>query len=314
MKKFLISVLCLLLCIFSGCAAREDTRTFFCMDTEMSVSVSGADAERNTLRAENELYRLDAMLDAQSESSELYAFNHGAQPGGELSALIARSRHFSEETSRAFDPEILELMALWGYFHADASVPSEDTVSEALHAAQKSTDLGGIAKGYAAERLRAMLTENGVRSAILNLGGNIAVIGKNPSGRPWVIGLQDPSGAPGSFFASVRLCDKSVVTSGGYERYFEQDGVRYCHILDPKTGRPAQTDLLSATIVSAQDTLADAYSTALYVMGSARAAEFWQSHAEDFDFVLLRQDGTVLVTEGIAADFSCELHYEVLQK
>lgn len=141
--------------------------------------------------------------------------------------------------------------------------------------------------------------ENGVENGILSLGGNVQALGTKPDGSLWRVGLQDPADER-ALFATLELADKAVITSGAYERNFEQDGVVYHHIIDPRTGYPAESGLSSVTTVSDDGTLADGLSTALFIMGKEAAVEFWRSHRDDFDMVLLADDGAVTVSAGIA--------------
>ena len=149
---------------------------------------------------------------------------------------------------------------------------------------------------------------HGVTSALLSLGGNVSALGSKPDGTAWTVAIEDPDG--GDYLGTVQIADQCVVTSGGYQRYFEQDGVRYWHILDPETGNPARSGMRSVTIVSADDTLADALSTALFVMGPERAEEFWRVHRAEFGAVWLTEDGRLFVTEGLT--LTTEREYEVV--
>ena len=151
-----------------------------------------------------------------------------------------------------------------------------------------------------------------MRAAIVSLGGNVAAIGKKPGGGDWIVGLQDPQD-PGSYFGTVAVAGACVVTSGGYQRYFEQDGVRYHHILDPKTGRPAASGLQSVSVVSQDDTLADALSTALFVMGLDAGAELYRAEGLAFEAVFMTDDGSVWITPGLAGQYQSDRPYQVLQ-
>lgn len=159
-------------------------------------------------------------------------------------------------------------------------------------------DLGGIAKGYASDRLADIFAQYGVDSALVSLGGNVYARGAKPGGAAWSVAVQHPEQE--GYAAMLSLTDAFAVTSGGYQRYFTgPDGTVYQHILDPKTGWPVQGDLLSVTIVADNGTMADAYSTALYVMGREAAQDFWRQNG-GFDMVLITKDGQVLYTPGLA--------------
>jgi len=161
-------------------------------------------------------------------------------------------------------------------------------------------DLGSVAKGYTGDRVTDLFRNAGVTSAILNLGGNVQTLGAKPDGKPWRVAVNDPLG--NGYAGVIEVADKAVITSGGYERYFVEDGTVYRHIIDPADGYPVDNGLLSVTIIGDEGVLCDAFSTALFVMGADRAAEFWQT-SDDFEAILLTEDGEILVTEGIAADF-----------
>ena len=169
-------------------------------------------------------------------------------------------------------------------------------------APRTSIDMGGIAKGCAADRTAALLRESGVKSALIDLGGNIYVIGDSPKGCPWRIGIQHPHRPRGEYLGVVECEDISVVTSGPYERYFEKDGVRYHHIFDPKTGRPAKSDLASVTVVSKISADADALCTAFFVMGFDRTIEFLRNHRH-LKAILVKNDGKVYLTETLQNKF-----------
>jgi len=167
-------------------------------------------------------------------------------------------------------------------------------------------DLGSVAKGYAGQLAAQMLREHGVQSALLNLGGNVQTVGTKPDGSPWQIGIKDPQGEDAMMVLSVE--DQAVVTSGGYERYFEQDGQTYWHIMDPSTGHPADSGLLSVTIVGKQGIICDGLSTSLFVMGLEKAADLW-AQSGDFEAVFVTASGEVYITEGLQDRFALTEQY-----
>ena len=167
-------------------------------------------------------------------------------------------------------------------------------------------DLGGIAKGYAADLLRAQLEKEGVTSATLDLGGDVFVMGRKTDGSDWRIAVKDPADTE-SYLGVVSAADKFIVTSGVYERYFEENGVRYHHILDPKTGCPAESGLVSVTVLCENGAWADALSTACFVLGPDGALALRDDLADqgtDFELILATDDGRVLYTDGLAGAFT----------
>lgn len=191
----------------------------------------------------------------------------------------------------------------------DWSVPAErDTV--ALPAGME-IDLGAVGKGYAGNVLAETVRANGISSALLDLGqSTIVAVGSKPGGKPWRIGVVDPA-QPESYFAVVELVDMAMGTSGGYQRYFEQDGITYWHILDPDTAAPARSGLSSVTVVSPSALACDGLSTALFVMGLEKGTQFWRDHPElEFEAIFVTEDGGICHTAGLTDRFSLAEGYK----
>lgn len=304
---------------------KSATKGIFAMDTYMEITAYGRDSEEAVDAAAQEIQRLDALLSTGLAESEVSCLNRNKS--GTLSEdtgyLLRRSLALWEETAGAFDITVYPVMQAWGFDTQQFRVPDEEELRALCARVDASglayneetnaltlpegveLDFGGIAKGYASMRVAQIMREYHIRSAKLNLGGNVQLIGARPDGRAWRIAIRNPQSEE-PYLGVLSVKDKAVVTSGGYERYFEEAGVMYHHILDPKTGRPAQTGLVSVTIVSADGTLADGLSTALFVMGREKAAAFWRENSDRFDAVLLDEDNCLYVTEGIADDFTAE--------
>lgn len=302
-----------------GAGRKVYTRDLFAMDTVMRLSAYGPRAEKALDAAEAELHRLDALFNAGNPEGELARLNAAgsARVSEDTARILTRASEFYRETGGLFDCTVYPLMEVWGFPSKTYRVPTGTELDAAralvdgsrvqvenetvrLGAGQK-IDLGAIGKGYASEQVMEIFREAGVKHAMVSLGGNVQTLGTRPDGTPWRIGLRDPEGDSSSYLAAVEVEDRAVVTSGGYERYFEAEGHRYIHILDPRTGRPAQSDLLSATVVSPDGVLADALSTALYIMGLDGALDYWRSHT-GFELLLLSGDGTLYATEGLKAE------------
>ena len=174
-------------------------------------------------------------------------------------------------------------------------------------------DLGGIAKGYTSSRVMEIFKEYGVEHGLVSLGGNVQALGGKQDGNPWRVAIQNPESEL-DYLGVLEIADKCVITSGGYERFFEQDGVRYHHIIDPRTGSPADSGIISSTIISSDGALADGLSTSLFIMGLEEAEKYWRANANKFDFVLEDRSGKLYISEGAAKMITTEMDMEVVKK
>lgn len=308
---------------------------FDSMDTYMTITVYGSNAQSAAEAAEAEIERLDGILSAESEGSEVYEINENG--GGTLSSdcafLIDVSLKLWEATGGAFDISIYPVSVLWGFTTGDYAVPSDEDLAAALSLTGSSrldwdadtcvlsmeegmaVTLGGIAKGYSGDLIMDIFEEYGVDGAIASLGGNIVVYGSKPSGDLWKIAIQDPEDSASYICVLSLEGNTNVITSGGYERYFEEDGVTYHHILDPATGYPAQAGLTSVSIITENGTEGDGLSTALFVMGLEEAIEFWRSTDEyDFEMVLVDEEKNVYITEGLADSYSSDYAVTIISR
>ena len=320
MKKRAVALIliCLLLAGCGETAPRANARTVFAMDTVMNLTVYGGnDTQLNA--AEQELHRLDAALARGTEGSAVYALNRdGTAAGTELAYLVRSALAISEATDGAFDVTVAPVLELWGFGSGagEHRVPTEAELAEALAhvgAARLHTDgdtdhvtldlpaqidLGGIAKGYAALSVKQKLEAAGAAGAVLDLGGDVALLGTKPDGSNWRVAVKDP--ADGGAYLGVLATDgdRFVMTSGVYERYFEENGVRYHHIIDPRTGCPAESGIVSATVVCGDGIWADALATACCVMGADASLALRARLADEtpFELILVTADGRVLYT------------------
>lgn len=275
----------------------------------MDLQIYGKDAEGAVEQLEKMLRDLDERWSAHSGNSLLGQLNRG-EPVALTDAeqtLLEQVEELSRRTGGAFNPKMRLVSQLWGFTNDAHHVPSEGELQAAL--AEPQWDLGGALKGFAGQQAVALMETLGVSYGILNLGGNVQTYGQKPDGTPWSVGVQNPNGGDPLGILSV-VGTTAVVTSGDYQRYFELDGVRYHHILDPHTGMPAQTGLSSVTVICRDGLTADVLSTALYVMGLAEATEFWRQ-SDDFEAVFITQEGKVYATQGAALS-GCE--YEVISR
>ena len=315
MKKIrIIPIICIIL-LLSGCSGNAEREvSFTAMDTVMTLRACGTGKDEALAEAKSEIERLDDELDALNPASPIARLNGNGSgtvsPDG--ARVISAALDVSVRTDGAFDITIAPVMELWD-FPGGGTVPDDGDIAAALEkvsyrnirmegeyvelAEGSRIDLGGIAKGYAGDVFRAVMEKHGVRSAMAYLGGNVILVGAKPDGSLWRVAVQDPLDESGRIgVISAGIC--SIVTSGGYQRYFESGGRTYHHIIDPETGRSADSGLISVTVISSGGVEADGLSTALFVMGEEKALELWRE-SDDFEMILVTEDRRVLVTGGI---------------
>lgn len=314
--------------------------TTFAMDTIMMFTVYHEDGEEILIDAEQEIRRLERLFSVTMEDSEVFELNKKA---GETAVHISRDtmellslgKDIGNETGGCFNIAISPVVKAWGFTQEEKRVPPQEELDELLRLTspkdilldeengtaflQKkgmAVDLGGIAKGYAADRVAELLRAEGVESGFFSLGGNLMGIGRKDDGTAWKAAVANPLDAE-DYVGMVEFSDCAVVTSGGYQRYFEENGKRYHHIIDPATGFPAENGLLAVVIVCENAARADALSTALFVMGLDGAVSFWKER-NDFEAIFITND-EVIATEGLEDTFTFEgrdntFHFRILER
>lgn len=246
---------------------KSATRKLFAMDTYMEITAYGRKSEEAVAAAVTEIERLDALLSTGSETSEITMLNRNKEAvvSEDSAYLLKRSMELWESTEGAFDITIYPVMKAWGFAGETFQVPEENELGNLLTYVDASRiafdgeknkvvlpeqveiDFGGIAKGYTSARVAQIMKEYHIKSAKLNLGGNVQTVGEKTDGSAWRIAIKSPDDTF-PYLGVISVKDKAVITSGGYERYFEENGIIYHHIIDPKTGRPAQSGLCSITL------------------------------------------------------------------
>lgn len=334
----LSGVLLFLLCIamLTACQNSDEnkkvSKDIFAMDTYMTVTAYGKNAENGVNKAVDEINRLETVLSAEKQESDIYILNETGS--GTLSTdtkdIVSKALEINKTTNGAFDISIYPLMVKWGFTTQKYNVPSKNEISKLLKDVDSSKiifdeksgniklkenmkiDLGGIAKGYTSNRVMQNFKECGVKSGLVSLGGNVQALGTKTDGTAWQIAIENPDKSS-DYIGVVSVKDKAVITSGGYERYFEKNGKTYHHILDPETGYPAESGLKSVTIVSDDGTLADALSTSLFVMGKEKALDYWREHKNEFDTVLVEDNGDITITGGLEKIFKSNFKFDTVK-
>lgn len=337
MKKALSLFLALLmLTSLTACGAPKGAaKTVYAMDTVMNLTAYGKGAEAALTEAEELLYQLDALLDRHDENSAVSALNRsGYTENTTLVQLIQDAVYLAKETNGAFDPTLAPVLEAWGFGTEHPRVPSEDELAELLErcgtenvsvsdgttsvtlAPGTQIDLGGIVKGYAGDCVKEIFENHGC-TGVIDLGGDVVFAGMKEDGSPWRIAVKDPN-KPSDFLGTLTKTNEcAVVTSGVYERNFTENGVTYHHIIDPETGRPAESGLVSVTVVCGDAESADVLSTALFVMGTDAAEKLCRKAFSTalysnhpflertlFSYILVTDDGRVLYSNGLSDDFT----------
>ena len=322
-KKFLVLSVILLVCSLCGCGKNTGplTKTGFYFDTVISVTVYDSSKEYTLDKCMELAAHYENLFSPTVEGSDIWNINHSNKEpvtvNTETAFLIEKALSYATLTDGQLNPAIAPLSLLWNFSSEAAdsySVPDSQLIHERLAHTdykkitlegqtvylldeQASIDLGCIAKGYIADKLKEYLLEEQVESALINLGGNVLAVGNKPDNSSFVIGIQKPFAQSGTAETTVSISDCSAVTSGIYERYFEQDGVLYHHILDPKTGYPVDNDLASVTIISEASVDGDALSTSCLLLGLDDGMTLIES-LPDTEALFITKDGELYYTTG----------------
>lgn len=302
-------LLFILLCL-TGCSKNTGfvSKTDFAMDTVVNISIFDDipkdKAEEILDGCISEIRRYEGLFSAEIKDSDVSRINdsHGEKVSihKETAELIEKALYYSDLTDGAFDITIRPVSELWDFRSGKAEIPEDKKIKEALsHVGSRNIDLdtvnlyiklkdpdtridlGAIAKGYTGDRIKEFLNGKGIKSAIINLGGNVVLLGSRPDGEPFKVGIEKPFGKEGEITDTLSVRDVSVVTSGNYERYFEKGGKVYHHILDTKTGYPVENGLNAVTIVSGRSVDGDALSTACFCLGKEKAEELIEKIGDD---------------------------------
>lgn len=311
--------------VISVCSeSQEETKvegTLFAMNTYMTFTAYGSKAQEGLDSAQDQVKKLESLLSVTEVNSDIYRANHSDGQAVEISEetaeLISFAIKMAEETNGVLDLTIYPVLTAWGFTTEQKQVPAPEQIEQLLPYVDYSQisleenlltvpkgiqlDLGAVGKGYTADLMEEIMRKYGVESAIFSLGGNIHAIGSKPDGTPWRIGIKAPW--ENENLGVLEISNAAVVTSGGYENYFEDDeGNVYWHILNPETGYPAESGLLSVTIVGSEGRLCDALSTALFVMGAKQAEDYWRTHS-GFEMLYITQNHEIFITEGLCQQF-----------
>ena len=312
--------------LLMGCERKVEplSKSDFMLNTFVTVTLYDKDDPKILNECLDICRSYENVFSKTIEGSEVYEINHrpaqesSVKLSPDMAALLSKGLYYSRISGGDFDITVEPLSSLWDFTAPNPVVPPSDEISAAVKkvgyqnlkldddtltflSPDTSIDFGAIAKGYIADRMKDYLLEQGVRSAVINLGGNVLCVGNKPDGSPFKIGLQKPYADRNETIETLNIEDMSVVSSGVYERHFVKDGVNYHHILNPRDGYPYDNGLVSVTILSKLSVDGDALSTTCFSMGLEKGMELLNS-MDDVYGVFITEDGKVHYTEG-AKDF-----------
>lgn len=337
MKK-ITTLLFLFLITLCGCAnsaesSSEDTKEYsrdiFAMDTYMYLKAYGEHADTALGYSSEQILSFEELFSVTSEKSDIWAINHSngdpVSVSDDTIAVLNKAIEIGGKTNGALDVTIYPLLTEWGFTTDTQQVPTDDIIADKLKLIDYTKisvkgntvqlldnmqiDFGALAKGYTSDCVTEILKENGVKSALVNLGGNVHAVGTKPDGTLWKVGVQNPF-SPSEQVCILEIADKAVITSGNYERFFtDENGRKYWHILDSADGFPADNGLVSVTIVGENGLFCDAHSTALFVLGTDKAIDYWRNSA-DFEMILITDDEKIIYSEGLSDFINFTASYE----
>ena len=330
LKRMLLLLLCLAMALtLAACGeTKMSQRQVFAMDTVMTLTAYGKNAERGLNAAQGVILSMNDMLDPDIETSTTYAINHAnggnVSISGQVNKMLSTAYTVYKQSGGALDLTIYPVIQRWGFDSGRYYVPTDEELWADL--ARKSFDqmvltsfpssgsyavsfpagteitFGAVAKGCAADNAINAMRNAGVTSGIVSLGGNVQTLGQKPDGSNWTIAVQDPNNTS-SYVGVVSVGQTAVVTSGTYQRFFVQNGKTYHHLINPETGRPMNNTLKSVTILCEDGTLADCLSTAMFVLGQSKAINYWRVYG-GFDMILINNEDEVICTKGLIEKFT----------
>lgn len=316
--------------LFSSCnknnLSEPVSKTEFVLGTVCTITLYDKAPDKAFEESFKKLKEIEEKMTINAPLSEVDSVNNASgveyiKLSDETFYVIKEGKHYSELSDGVFDISVGPMVKLWNIGTDSARVPTQEEIDKKLpligyenillNEKEKSVmlkdkdmliDLGGIAKGYAADEVKKILKDNGIKSAIINLGGNVLTVGENPQGRPWRVGIQNPDATRGDYVGTVQVTDQTIVTSGIYERYFVSGEKHYHHMLNPFDGYPFENNLASVTIITDASMVGDAFSTSIFGKGLDEGIQY-VSEQKNIEAIFVTRDNLVYITPGLKDNF-----------
>ncbi len=323
LKIFVLAVLLFVCSVFSGCSLFGSEELFqrqsYAMGASAVMSAYGSDADAVLKLCEDELKRLDKLFSLSDPDSDIYKINSASggavTVSGEVSSLIKRSIDISERTLGAFDITIAPIVKLWGFYDGLPKIPTTDDLYsiffnigyENITLDQNSValkpemmiDISGMTKGYALDRMKSVLSSYDVKNAKISFGDTTLLMGSTPDGKGWSLPIPDPLEPLDSTMCVLKASNVCVATSHIYQNYFKRGDTVYHNIIDPADFFPADNGIISVTVIASNGAEAQALSSALLILGTTSASDFWRNH-QGFEAIIVCDDMQVLITPGLS--------------
>ncbi len=319
--------------IFSCASQNPKVSSINAMNTFMTIKTYGKNSSLANEQILERIKTLESLFSTTDPNSELYKFNHSQDEIFGLSSETYNLLEYGVQNAYTFEghfnPFLYPVILEWGFTTGDYKIPTESEIfsclqktdfkkvqflgeNKILKPQNMMADLGSLAKGFLTDESVKILQKNGIKSAILDFGGNIYAFGKKNNNSLWRVGIKNPFGQ--EIQLAVNIENSAIITSGGYERFFVgSDGKKYIHIFDAKTGRPVQNDLASVTIICKNALYADLLSTSLFILGENDAIKYFKTHA-DFEMILIKTDNSLLYTSGLENKIEILGDFKSIQK
>ena len=306
----------------------------YAMDTYMTLYAYGSNAKAALMESKKKILQLDSLFNTTNSESEIYQLNCDKKiiASKDVIEILKEAKKISDLTDGKLDLSVYPIVEEWGFINKKFCIPTDNRLEELkknvsykkifinektsevrLDNKSMKIDLGAVAKGYTSKMIMKIFKKHHIKSGLVSLGGNVQIYGKKPDNSLFKIGIANPEKKATNYLGVYQGKDKAVITSGSYERYFEKNNKIYHHIIDPATAKPAESGIVSMTIIADDGTLADGLSTSCFILGKDKTLQLWRNNKEKFDFILQTADKKIYISKNLESHFNSENNYEIIE-